>query len=554
MANPLGSESVPAGEVSVASVGTIRWMRDALGRTPWWAASAILHLFILITAMSIGFATRPVETKGPGTVIIEVGGDLKPPVYHPPAIECPRGLLEFNEEPMIYFPTGEDSTHNESADEQDTHEMMGRDRRFISWEEGRAGGISGDSVSDKPALFSVLGIGSGWGGAGRYGGPIGGRFDLKKRINCGATEDAVLQGLRWLARHQSPDGHWSGERFDAVCRGAARCAGPGSRDHDVGLTGLALLAFLGAGNLPTTRSRESVFEDPFEKGRVIRFADVVRKGLSWLRDGQGAEGCFGKEEGEFLYDHAIATLAMTEAAWLSATPLYRDPAQRGIDFIQRARNPGLAWRYGVRPGDNDTSVTGWCVMALKSAELAGLRFDRAAYDGVRTWLGKVTGAKGVVGYVSPGDAGSTIPGINDRWQGHPAMTAVGLLARIFIDRKQGDPWMRLAAHEILRDLPAWDEEHRTIDFYYWYYAALALFQLDSGKGQVWGVFNQAMVRALVPFQEGEGEGCRRGSWNPAVDRWGSVGGRVYATAINVLTLEVYYRYKSVFTGGERQKA
>ena len=36
-----------------------------------------------------------------------------------------------------------------------------------------------------------------------------------------------------------------------------------------------------------------------------------------------------------------------------------------------------------------------------------------------------------------------------------------------------------------------------------------------------------------------------GSWEP-IDRWGGEGGRVYATAINALTLEVYYRYANVF--------
>jgi hypothetical protein len=32
-------------------------------------------------------------------------------------------------------------------------------------------------------------------------------------------------------------------------------------------------------------------------------------------------------------------------------------------------------------------------------------------------------------------------------------------------------------------------------------------------------------------------GCGEGSWDP-VDKWGSEGGRVYATAINVLTLSL----------------
>ena len=41
-------------------------------------------------------------------------------------------------------------------------------------------------------------------------------------------------------------------------------------------------------------------------------------------------------------------------------------------------------------------------------------------------------------------------------------------------------------------------------------------------------------------------GDEDGSWDPKVDRWGFAGGRVYTTAINVLTLEIYYRYAKVF--------
>jgi hypothetical protein len=38
------------------------------------------------------------------------------------------------------------------------------------------------------------------------------------------------------------------------------------------------------------------------------------------------------------------------------------------------------------------------------------------------------------------------------------------------------------------------------------------------------------------------EKCAQGSWDPAVEVWARDGGRVYATAINVLTLETSYRY------------
>jgi hypothetical protein len=46
---------------------------------------------------------------------------------------------------------------------------------------------------------------------------------------------------------------------------------------------------------------------------------------------------------------------------------------------------------------------------------------------------------------------------------------------------------------------------------------------------------------LVKLQVREEGGSAAGSWDP-LDRRATLGGRVYATAISVLSLEVYYRY------------
>ena len=62
---------------------------------------------------------------------------------------------------------------------------------------------------------------------------------------------------------------------------------------------------------------------------------------------------------------------------------------------------------------------------------------------------------------------------------------------------------------------------------------------DSGRAQkYWKTWSQAISKTLVANQESAG--CAKGSWG-ADDRWGFEGGRVYATAINALTLEAYYR-------------
>lgn len=48
-----------------------------------------------------------------------------------------------------------------------------------------------------------------------------------------------------------------------------------------------------------------------------------------------------------------------------------------------------------------------------------------------------------------------------------------------------------------------------------------------------------MKRTLLARQEGRG--TEAGSWSPDTV-WGGYGGRVYATALATLCLEVYYRY------------
>ncbi|HKS16133.1 MAG TPA: squalene--hopene cyclase, partial [Planctomycetota bacterium] len=68
----------------------------------------------------------------------------------------------------------------------------------------------------------------------------------------------------------------------------------------------------------------------------------------------------------------------------------------------------------------------------------------------------------------------------------------------------------------------------------------------------WKKWNEPMKNALVPNQKTGKDGCQNGSWTSEEDRWGFEGGRVYAVAINALTLEVYYRYANVFGGGGKK--
>jgi hypothetical protein len=528
-----------------------------LTNMPWWFISAGIHLVILLIAtlvtverlMAVEDAVVITAITRPPAVLID-----EPVRTGDNFVE--RGIphddeLPATEEPRIFFPGAEESDRNRSNDGEDFDQMKGQSKDYKSYLVGDAGGLRGTLTGKNPGAYATLGIGGGEGGPGRYGGRIGSNRDT---VSGGPpygkptkeTENAVLAALKWLARHQNPDGSWGAATFSGQCVGT-KCDGPGDANYDTGVTGLALLAFLGGGY--THLSRDT-YDDPVVPGRKLRFGQTVKEGLKWLLARQDPEGCLGPRGDKYMYNHTIAALALCEAYGMTATQNFRGPSQRAIDFIVAAQNPGRAWRYSFRCGDNDTSVTGWAVMALKSAELADLPFPKSCFDGARAWLveameptyyasgynARYTGAKTVV------------PGKNDAWENHESMTAVAVLSRIFMMKDHKDPALG-GARLIVKDLPVWKKHW--VDFYYWYYASLALFQYDGTEGPYWRRWNEKMKEALVPHQEGLQIGCPSGSWNPAEDRWGFEGGRVYAVAINALTLEVYYRYQNVF-GGTRK--
>jgi hypothetical protein len=225
---------------------------------------------------------------------------------------------------------------------------------------------------------------------------------------------------------------------------------------------------------------------------------------------------------------------------MTGLALYGDAAKKAVTYLLAAQNPGKGWRYGPKCGDNDTSSTGLCVGALHAAELARLPVPRAAYDGARAWLDEATevGAYGRVGYTHRGTGKVFIPGKNENFDHHETMTALGATSRLIIDRNRKDPTLIGGCSLLLVDMPSFKEN--AVDFYYWLHASQALFQLDGPSGKKWQAWNIEMKRVLVAAQNKPAAGCLGGSWEP-VDRWSAEGGRVYATAVNALTLETYYR-------------
>ncbi len=491
-------------------------------RTPWWAISIGLHT---LAALVLGFffvVAGPAETIVVSTLSHTPKPDVPLMVPAPLVAPVPVQNPDPATEPLI---TDADDDRNSDISDLVTNTTVGDpDNRT-------------DSPFKNPNHNTSIGVGGPPGG--KYGKGLGDRATRRKKGKLGnqpEIDDAVLAALKWLARHQGPDGGWGVQSHAAACKGA-RCASPesASADFDAGVTGLSLLAFLGAGYSHLSKDTHD----------GICFGDVVRKGLQNLLRQQDVDGFLGPHSGhKEMYNHAIAALAVVEAYGLTGSALFKDQAQKAVDYLVHAQNPGKGWRYGARSGDNDTSVTGWAVMALKSAELSGIAFPRTAYDGARAWLDEVTEESySRAGYTHKGTGKVYCPH-NALFDHQEALTSIAVMSRVFIDKK-ADARVRAGAELIAREVPSL--EASKVDYYAWYYAALALFQVDGPSGPLWSRWNQGMVGALVKSQNPAD--CKRGSWEP-IDRWGCEGGRVYATAINALTLEVYYRYENVL-GGKR---
>ncbi len=322
-----------------------------------------------------------------------------------------------------------------------------------------------------------------------------------------ASESAVERGLKWLADHQDTDGHWSLNEFHTAGQCNGRCSRPGGVSSDAAGTGFGLLPFLGAGYT-------------HQSGK---YKKTVKNGLDWLIEDQTKEGSFRHSEGGNLYSHGIASIALCEAWAMTKDPKLKRPAQRAIDYMVKAQHGQGGWRYS--PGmAGDTSVTGWQVIALRSAQQGGLEVPKNVMTKVSAFLDSVQTDKKGSGYgYTPGGGAS------------PAMTAEGLLCRIYTSWNSKRPGLEAGVQYLLSHPPQQGGE-----LYYWYYATQVLHHYG---GEPWEEWNPVMRDLLIDAQSTEGH--ESGSWAPQGGHDAS-GGRVYATSLSLLTLEVYYRHKRMF--------
>lgn len=331
-------------------------------------------------------------------------------------------------------------------------------------------------------------------------------------------EARIVDALDWLLRHQAADGSWSASGFVTMC-GSQPCAGAAGSDHDVGVTALAALALVESG-LPDRPERD--------------YRAASRRALDWLAHAlDPATGRFGRlKEPRPIYGHALATLAFLRSAAETGEAAPLEFGRKGLDHLHAIRAPGAGW--GEEGAGSDTAATGWASEAFFESGKA----DPTVVRDLVAWLDGVTAPDGAVGF----DArGGSSPHADRHYDPNETLSAVSLSIRLRGAQDPATPALASAIRRLSCDLPVWNETGSSVDFHYWHWGTRALARCRVSQAAVWGSWTGRVVPALAARQRTEA-GCARGSWDP-VDKWGRNGGRIYATAMNALTLAVVRRHR-----------
>jgi hypothetical protein len=302
-------------------------------------------------------------------------------------------------------------------------------------------------------------------------------------------DEAIDKGLAWLAKNQQPDGSFAGNHGKTSAAPA-----------------LAGMAFLSKGYTPGL--------GPYGE-RINHCIDNV------LRHEQKPDGYLSGPASGNMYAHCICTLFLSEASGM-VDPVRQkkidDLLPRAVLIILKAQQVKKGqpvqqggWRYTPQATDSDLSLTGWAIMALRSAKLNGAEIPDSAIAGAVQFVLKCRNAGGFFQYQPNGG-------------GQPAaMTGVAVLCLSLCGQHENEALPK-AGVWLLANVAQARSGH---PYYSEYYCAQAMFQLG---GSYWEKWADAMYPRILQAQAGDGS-------------WESAG---YATAMSILAVTVSYRQLPVY--------
>jgi hypothetical protein len=371
-----------------------------------------------------------------------------------------------------------------------------------------------------------------WGTAGAVGTRWGEARSRAWRENGGRenAERAIQAGLAWLAAHQDEDGKLDADGFPRHDPPDDPCDGIGGGHHgerepcafDGAVTGVTLLAWLGAGSTPVS--------GPYRKN--------VDQALRWCV--RAMEG--GPASAHDLWNHAFLTQAVADAYLVTRDPALRQALERQVEALLRHQREDGGFSYYLSIGDVPTTAA--VATALGLAAQAGIVIDSGRPARILSFLdARLDRRSGRSEYHDGAEKKGYTP--------TRANAAAALTVRAYLGRLADAPELGAQVEAVSNRPPRWTIKFKVVEApdgrkveaqignlypYQWYYTTLAL---SHHGGAVWTRWFTTLQAALVKGQRRTGSA--RGSWDP-LGQYSSSAGRVFVTAICVLMLEAPFRY------------
>ena len=473
-------------------------LQEKIAQSRFFTFSLLLHVVIVVLGGSVVLFHKAIDapdfTSESGD-LMSTETNVQPPMEQPPDMTQQTATPDV---PSITAPSVSAITTNTTNNTSFQMANIPVPVRIIA-------GDTKNLTDTTKAISSKMGKGV----PGAMGGRIGGTnrmAAMKKEGGKDKSEKAVMLGLKWLKEHQKEDGSWSDESKPAM-------------------TGLALLCFLGHGELP---------ESP-------EFGETVKKTLDWLlARGTEFQGRMSLTKDNFgtqpaVYEHAIVTYAMGEYYSMTKDERFAELLKQAVGYIVNGQNPLGGWDYHYdKSPRNDLSVAGWQVQALKAAHLTGLGIPGVdeALDKSMDFIKKWQGNEGGFGYVGP--------------ENRLSLTGVGVLCTYFW-RETKDRTVKDGIEFLLAKTEVSDKGKlqykggkSPANLYAWYYNTQACLMFG---GSAWQKWNRMFQDEIVDNQSPDG------SWPPTpgehLQPKPDGAGPYYRTTLCVLMLEVFYRYMPI---------
>jgi hypothetical protein len=300
------------------------------------------------------------------------------------------------------------------------------------------------------------------------------------------VDGAVERGLVWLARNQRKNGSF-----------------PGQYGETTAVAGLAGLAFLSKGHTPMGKP----------------YGTQINRCIDYILANQQASGYLnsGRSDGR-IYAHSIATLFLTQVSGMVGPERQKkvDKAlAKAVKLLLNAqaipKHPSHqgGWRYHPNSRDSDLSVSGWALMALRSARLNGAPVPKKAIDDAVAFVLRCHRRNGMFGYLPGG--------------GHEGLGLSGIgLTALLLTGRHNHPTARRAGDYILAHIAHHKDIKDRWYHYATYYCAQGMYHLG---GKHWDTFAKTMYTELLRRQ------LQDGSWRIG-NQWS------FSTAMAVLSLTV----------------